>query len=389
LNIEKTQLYAPALYELALSESAGAFQGVAPLLSHTRWRLLFNRKKKQKMCLYPKLLLNKKYLPTKKNNYHPPILEDERLKYVSVGCGNCEECLKKKSREWQVRLLEEIKNDTTGKFVTLTFTNESLIYLKEKIKFAESNAVAGHAVRLFLERWRKNEKKSIKHWLITELGQNNTERIHLHGIIFTEKDKEFIQKKWSYGNIWVGEYVNEKTINYIIKYLTKIDEKHKGFKPQIFTSAGIGKNYINSYNAKKNKYIADNTKEYYTAPNGTKLNLPIYYRNKIYTEKEREKLWLEKIEKGEIYINGTKISVKNEKEQEKYLQLLKNAQEKNERKGYGNDSKEFNKKYYNISLKKLNKMTKFQKIKAQKLINNKNLTKSDITYYICNEIVSN
>ena len=123
-------------------------------------------------------MLNKKYLPTKKNGYKPPKLEDERLKYVSIGCGNCEECLKKKSREWQVRLLEEIKQDKSGKFITLTFEDNELINLIEKVGFNESNAVAGYAVRHFLERWRKTEKTSVKHWLITELGQNNTERIH-------------------------------------------------------------------------------------------------------------------------------------------------------------------------------------------------------------------
>ena len=310
-------------------------------------------------------------MPTKKNGYKPPKLEDERLKYVSIGCGNCEECLKQKSREWQIRLLEEIKNDNTGKFVTLTFEDKHLIEISEKIGFSESNAVAGYAVRHFLENWRKTEKKSVKHWLITELGQNNTERIHLHGILFTDKNKEFIEKKWKYGSIWIGEYVNERTINYIIKYLTKTDEKHKGYKPQIYTSSGIGKDYINSYNAKKNKYIENNTREYYTTPSGLKLNLPIYYRNKIYSEKEREKLWIEKITKGEIYIKGTKISVKNEAEQEKYLKLLKNAQDTNKRKGYGDDSKEFNKKNYNVTLKKLNKMTEYAKMRAKTLNNNK------------------
>ena len=37
---------------------------------------------------------------------------------------------------------------------------------------------------------------------------------------------------------------------------------------------------------------------------GGKLNLPIYYRNKIFTEEEREKLFLDKIEKGIVYVLG-------------------------------------------------------------------------------------
>ena len=48
------------------------------------------------MCLYPKLILNKKYTGTKKNKGVIPTLTDERVKYVPVGCGKCMECMKKK-----------------------------------------------------------------------------------------------------------------------------------------------------------------------------------------------------------------------------------------------------------------------------------------------------
>ena len=40
------------------------------------------------------------------------------------------------------------------------------------------------AIRLCLERIRKHTGKSVKHWFITELGHNGTERIHLHGIVW-------------------------------------------------------------------------------------------------------------------------------------------------------------------------------------------------------------
>ena len=141
---------------------------------------------------------------------------------------------------------EEIKHDNTGQFITLTFSNEELEKLTEETGIKESNAIATIAIRRFLERWRKKYKKSVKHWLVTELGHNGTERIHLHGILFTKETKETIESIWKYGNIWVGTFVNTKTINYIIKYITKIDEQHKGFKSIILSSAGIGKEYINN-----------------------------------------------------------------------------------------------------------------------------------------------
>ena len=124
------------------------------------------------MCLYPKLILNKKYTGTKKNKGVIPTLTDERVKYVPVGCGKCMECMKKKKREWQVRLLEEIKTDNTGQFVTLSFNEEELSKLEKEIKNdlsinkIEENEIATLAIRRFLEKWRKETGKSVKHGTI-------------------------------------------------------------------------------------------------------------------------------------------------------------------------------------------------------------------------------
>ena len=151
--------------------------------------------------------------------------------------------MKQKKRNWQVRLLEEIKHDRTGKVVTLTFSEEELQELEKHIEIKNLNSIieneiAALAVRRFLERWRKKHKKSVKHWLITELGHNGTERIHIHGIIFTNEIED-IGNLWKYGYIWIGDYVNEKTINYIVKYCNKLDTQHKGYVPKIMTSATI------------------------------------------------------------------------------------------------------------------------------------------------------
>ena len=61
------------------------------------------------MCLYPKLIKNKKYVANKKNGGNVPIPKDDRVLFVPVGCGNCIECKRQKKREWQVRLQEELK----------------------------------------------------------------------------------------------------------------------------------------------------------------------------------------------------------------------------------------------------------------------------------------
>ena len=214
------------------------------------------------MCLYPKLIKNRKYVANKKNGGVIPPIFDKRVLVVPAGCGKCMECKKKKSREWQVRLQEEIRQRKNGKFVTLTFSNESIKEIAENIKldgYELDNEIATVATRRFLERWRKKYKKSVKHWLVTELGGNGTENIHLHGIIWTDETAETISKIWKYGFTWVGDknnggYVSEKTINYITKYVTKTDLKHSEYNSKILCSSGIGKNYIERSDSNKNRY---------------------------------------------------------------------------------------------------------------------------------------
>lgn len=312
------------------------------------------------MCLYPKLIKNPKYRPNKKNKGVIPVCTDERTKLIPVGCGRCMECMKQKKRNWQVRLLEEIKTDKSGKFVTLTFNDESLIelnnYVKCDIDDIRENEVATLAVRRFLERWRKDNKISVKHWLITELGHIGSERIHLHGIIFTNYNDDYIAKLWKYGNIYVGNYVNERTINYIIKYVNKMDIEHKGYIPKILCSKGIGSNYIKTYNSQLNKFNYKETKEYYRTRSGHKIAMPTYWRNKIYTDKEREKLWLNKLDENIRYVNGEMINGNHE---QGYFNMLYRARKLNKQLGYGDDSLEWDKQEY---IKKLNHLKYVNKI---------------------------
>lgn len=322
------------------------------------------------MCLYPKLIKNRKYIANKKNKgVIPPLpiidingkkYKDTRVLEVPVGCGKCMECLKQKNREWAVRLQEEIRHDKTGKFITLTFSPEELEKLGNEIKatgYLKDNEIATLATRRFLERWRKDKKKSVKHWFVTELGQESTEHIHIHGIIWTNESEEYIKKKWKYGNIWVGKYTNEKTVNYITKYINKIDPKHKEYKPKILTSQGIGKGYFNRTDWMKNIY-KQNTDERYTTKQGVKLALPIYYRNKIYTDEEKEKLWIDKLNKNERWVNGEKTT-----SEEEYNKLREYARTLNKELGYGDDTINWEQRKYENERRNIKYIEKIKKLK--------------------------
>ena len=333
------------------------------------------------MCLYPRLMSNPKYRANKKNGGVIPPCLDNRVKYVPIGCGVCIECRGQKARNWQVRLLEDIKENRNGKFVTLTFSTESIKKLIKqddertwkKAKVDEEtgevikdksladlrgydldNGLVTVAVRYFLERWRKEHKKSLRHWLISELGQNGEEHVHLHGIVWTD-DVEKIRRIWQYGFVWVGyeknsvkggieNYVNEKTVNYITKYVTKIDPLHKAYMPVILCSPGIGKNYIGTLNSMSNIYRDENTNETYKTRSGHKVGLPIYWRNKLYTETEREKLWIQKLDKEERWVCGERVDIS--KGEEGYKRLLEWYRTINKRLGHIDGYKDWDRENY-------------------------------------------
>jgi len=298
------------------------------------------------MCLYPRLVKNPKYIPNKKNGGNVPEVKDPRTRLVPIGCGKCIECMKQKARGWNIRLQEEIKTNKSGKFVTLTFNNEAVKEISNNIKltgYELDNEIATIGIRRYLERWRKKHKKSVKHWFITELGQHSTENIHLHGIMFTDEIND-ISDIWGYGYVYIGDYVNSKTINYITKYVTKTDIKHKEYTQKILCSKGIGSNYTNTHNSKLNKYNDEKTDETYKVRQGQKINMPTYYRNKIYTDEEKESLWINKLNQQIRYVNGLKIDIS--KGEKIYYDALKAAQIRNKRLGYGDNEVNWEKKEY-------------------------------------------
>ncbi len=188
--------------------------------------------RRTRMCLYPKLIMNPKYKVSKKNKGVIPEMKDKRVMMIPVGCNRCMECRKKKSREWNVRLQEEIRNQSMkGYFMTLTFSDASIVKLMEIAKkegvdfdgYELDNKIASLAVRRFTENWRVQKKKSLRHWLITELGHSGTERLHLHGLIWTDEPKEDLMKFWKWGICDTGKFVSERSASYITKYVTKMD----------------------------------------------------------------------------------------------------------------------------------------------------------------------
>jgi len=288
---------------------------------------------------------NPKYRVNKKNEGNVPMATDPRVLFVPVGCGLCFECMTQKANMWKTRLNEEIKNDPEGVFITLTFSNESYTELAREIKaegYALDNEIATLAMRRFLERWRKRFGKSVKHWTITELGHNGTENIHMHGILWTDKEKiKELASIWQYGFVWKGydkpgrteNYISEATATYITKYMLKTDPAHKYYKAKVLCSKGIGRLPIVSDLYERNAFNEEGeTRTTIKTRSGHTTAMPVYWRNEIYNEEEREKLWLQMLDKNVRYVGGEKVKADDEKG---YKGLVDYYRKINTEMGYG------------------------------------------------------
>ena len=219
--------------------------------------------------------------------------------YIEVPCGKCHSCKKDRLNSWRLRLNAECHRYPDSHFITLTFDDE---YLR---KFGKH---PNKAVRLFLDRLRKYYGKGIKHFIIGEYGERK-HRFHYHGILFncSKLNADELHKIWKYGFVYLG-YVNEKTANYVCKYLTKDDKNPNSLVklPRIIASHGIGESLVDEY---KDSPIYTLYKPYITLNNGGKLKLPRYIVDKLYDIEDKIRMKIINSEKPfERFLDGVKYT---------------------------------------------------------------------------------
>lgn len=318
------------------------------------------------MCVYQLYTINRHYTKTKKNNGFVPVLKDTRKRYIQIDCGNCYQCRKKAYNNWRIRLLEEFKEDLSVKqFVTLSFSPEALNKLMHESGLEECNAIATLAMRRFLERWRKKYKKSVKHWFVTELGKNSSERLHMHGILWTDRSAKEVTDIWKYGNVDFGYKCDGSTITYISKYMLKTDIKHPGYKSIVLTSPGIGAVYINRTGKYTNAWRKEKTFLQYKEANGTNTGLPQYYKRKLFSESQRNFLWTVALNKNEAYLNGRTYELNKWWEEKLYRRAIKEERERSERLGYPGLKELKQRSRYNITARMLANFKDIGKTKAE------------------------
>lgn len=232
-------------------------------------------------CLSPISVKNPKY---RKFDYQPfsvdldgvihDYADDSKL---LVPCGTCFACLRNRRNSISFRLLQEYLNSDKAFFITLTVNDDNMPLFENNPK---------EVFRKWFEHLRYKTGKSPRHWIVSELG-HQTHRLHFHGLIFNPQfSAEELSKLWKYGFSYVG-YCNERTISYIVKYITKPQLEKEGYKPFILQSnrPGLGHSFLtpSTINQLRNAKIP------VVYSGRCRISLPRYYFNKIFTEDERRK----------------------------------------------------------------------------------------------------
>lgn len=253
-----------------------------------------------------------------------PIVRVKTITHIHVPCGKCARCLQRKKMEWSFRMMDELVQSKTAYFITITYNPESVPYNKygkktlietrdqdlniwllqkgrKRITKKFKQECYDRSIQGFFKRLRQNHNRTkdtyesvknnlstndkIKFFAAGEYGEERG-RPHYHAIIFNTSEKA-IMKSWTLGDVQVKKAA-EANINYVMKYLDKKhgQEKVKMKTPEFHTmSEGIGISYIN----KHKEWHKQNLDVLYVAtPKGIRIPMPKYYREKIFTEKERQ-----------------------------------------------------------------------------------------------------
>jgi hypothetical protein len=243
------------------------------------------------------------------------------------------------------RLVKEGERSNSALFITLTYDTDYVPITSNG--FMNLNL---QDLQKFFKRLRKRTNEKIKYYAVGEYGSNK-KRPHYHIILFNA-NKDHIIDSWTIdnkpiGSVHIGD-VSTASIGYTLKYMSKEskipmhknDDRKKEFAVM---SKGLGKHYLSEKMIKWHKNDLLN-RMYVPIEDGKKIAMPRYYKDKIYTEEEKDKInehmgkidELEEIKMLEFYGSiYEKERIKMEEGLKAFKKMYKNS-EKERKQNYEN-----------------------------------------------------
>jgi len=180
--------------------------------------------------------------------------------------------------DWTFRIIQEAKKHIYSSFLTLTYTEENLPIGGTLVK---------EHCKLFLKKLRKKlGAKSVRYYLVGEYG-TETARAHYHMIAFGIPPNLNLDPIWGHGHVDRRE-VEIGAIHYVTKYHVNRYGEHGGREPPFALMSrrpGIGYNYLATHTQWHRADFRN-----YAKINGIISRLPRYFKEKIFSERERKAL---------------------------------------------------------------------------------------------------
>lgn len=173
-----------------------------------------------------------------------------------------------------------MKHSLISYFVTLTYEDSNLIFADDEPCLYKRH------LQLHFKKLRKQlEPKSIKYYAVGEYGErSNPGRPHYHYLIFYKgvydrfKLMQIIKGAWEFGISQVLPINGAQ--GYVTKYILKFDHRKHTVEPFSLVSHGLGIDYLS---ASMIQYHRENLIPYGVKPGGFRINLPRYYKDKIFS----------------------------------------------------------------------------------------------------------
>lgn len=234
----------------------------------------------------------KDYSTLLKGCYFPYTPKDNPL--AKYACGKCPNCLKRRVDHWAFRISYHARFVKHIYFVTLTY--ETGIDVTPNGLFT----LTPDHFRNYMKRIRKDmgqnkntpENEKVKYIVTGEYGAKR-KRPHFHAIILNVPIEQ-LQKHWQYGIVDIRPFNLSRTA-YVFKYTQKGNKRRKlehsrddRVPEYVNFSQGLGQMWLTDKHIRYHKEnIANPT---ITLPTGERISIPRYYKNKMFTDEERQRI---------------------------------------------------------------------------------------------------
>lgn len=209
---------------------------------------------------------------------------------VSVPCGKCPECVKRRVSGWSFRLMQEEKHAESAHFLTLTYNTEHV-----QITPAGYLTLVKKDLQDFfklLRYYHTDKKAKIKYYVVGEYG-GLTLRPHYHALIYNLASTDHVELAWKKGKVYFGTLTGA-SVGYTLKYISKPgkipthinDDRLPEFS---LMSKRLGEQYLTPDMKAWHKADLVN-RMHVTMEGGKKAAMPRYYKQKIYSDGERRQI---------------------------------------------------------------------------------------------------